>query len=59
MQIVLRAKSTDEGGIKGSFEKQLSELGGETEVVEEVDPYRVDTSDGWYFEAVRTYDVKL
>lgn len=59
MQMVLRAKSTDDGGIKGSFENQLAKLGTEAELIDEEGPYRVDSSDDWFFEVRRTYEVSF
>lgn len=59
MQLVLKAKSNDEGGITASFEEQLQKLGGEAELVDEKGPYRVDSSNEWYFEVERTYEVTL
>lgn len=60
MQVVLSAKSNEEGGIKGSFENQLAKLGVDgagAELLAEEGPYRVDSSNEWYFEIRRTYEV--
>lgn len=59
MQAVLRAKSNDEGGISKSFEDQLAKLGGKAELVEESEPYRVDSSSDWFFEVRRVYNITL
>ena len=58
-EITLTAKTTDEGGLKKSFEDQLAELGGTATLVSQVPPYRVETSDGFFFEAQRTYNIVL
>ena len=57
--IVLRAKSSDEGGLLASFEAQLAKLGGTATLISEVAPIRVETGDDYYFEAQRTYHVVL
>lgn len=57
--ITLTAKTTDEGGLKASFEKQLAELGGTATLIDEVDPYRVESSDSFYFQAERKYHIVL
>lgn len=59
MKVVLRANSSEEGGIKASFDSQLQALGGDAEFIEEEGPYRVDSSDTWYFEMTRTYEVTI
>lgn len=56
-EIELTAKTTDDGGFVGSFTRQLAELGGEATLLSERAPYRVETSDGFYFEARRTYRI--
>jgi hypothetical protein len=58
-EITLTAKTTDDGGLKTSFERQLLELGGNAELISEVAPYRVDSSDGFYFQAERKYKITL
>ncbi len=58
-EITLIAKTTDEGGLLGSFESQLAQLGGTAELLEEVDPYRVDSSNTHYFQAERRYKITL
>jgi hypothetical protein len=58
-EIILTAKTTDEGGLKGSFEAQLSELGGRSILLDEVPPFRVDSSNGSYFQAERQYKIIL
>lgn len=58
-EIELIAKTTDEGGLLGSFDAQLAELGGSASLVSEVSPYRVDSGNGFYFEARRVYRVSL
>jgi hypothetical protein len=55
--ITLTAKTTDDGGLAGSFTKQLSDLGGTATVLETGEPYRVDSSNGSYFESKNTYHV--
>lgn len=61
MKITLRANSSESGGIEDSFKSQLAELKAKkVELVDETEPYRVDSSDDkWYFEVRRTYDVTL
>jgi hypothetical protein len=60
MKIVLRARSNDPGGLSKSFENQLKELNAKkSELLSETDPYRVDSSDAFYFEARREYDVQI
>lgn len=59
MQIVLRANSNDPGGFKASFDAQLAKLGGKVTLVSEEGPYRVDSSDSYYFEMRRVYELKL
>lgn len=58
-EITLTAKTSDEGGLKESFESQLVQLGGVAELLDEVQPYRVDSSNGHYFQAERRYKITL
>lgn len=56
--ITLNAKTTDEGGLVGSFEAQLAEFGPATiTLVSQVTPYKVEQAGGFHFEAQRTYHV--
>lgn len=57
--VTLTAKTSDEGGIKESFESQLKTFGGEATLIDTTDAYRVDSSDGFYFEVQRTYNIAL
>ncbi len=59
--IDLTATTRDEGGILASFARQLDEFGPDAraELIGEMPPFRVDTSDGFFFEARRTYRVTL
>lgn len=57
--ITLTAKSTDTGGLSGSFKSQLAELGGTATLVSQVTPYRVASSEGNYFQAEQTYHIVL
>lgn len=58
--IELTARTTDEGGLRGSFERQLNELGGVASLTDQVGPYRVDSSDGvFWFEQRRTYHIVM
>lgn len=60
-EITLTARSIDKGGITGSFDAQLKELGAKKlELRTEEGPYRVDSSAGaFYFEVRRVYSVTL
>jgi hypothetical protein len=58
-EITLTAKSTDEGGILASFNRQLAELGGENTLLDETKPFRVNGSQESWFEASRTYRIVL
>lgn len=58
-EITLTAKTSDEGGLVGSFDAQLAELGGEATLISETPPERVNTGDNFHFQATRTYSITL
>lgn len=60
-EIELVARTTDQGGIAGSFVDQLSQFGENTEVelLNQVGPYRVDSSNTYWFEVRRTYRIVI
>lgn len=58
-EVVLVATTRDEGGMKVSFDRQVAEIGGEPTLLEEYQPYAVESSDGRYFEAKRKYKFVL
>ena len=60
-EIELVAKTTDPGGIVASFAGQLAAFGdtAEFEQISQEGPYRVDSSNGYWFEVRRTYKFTL
>ncbi len=58
-EIEITARTSDEGGIKGSIERQLAEFGGEATLLKQEGPYRVDSSGTYWFEVRQTYTITL
>ncbi len=58
--IELRGSSKAEGGMMGSIQAQLEEIGGQATLISEGTPYRVDTGDDqFYFEVRVKYHIVL
>lgn len=58
-EMELTATTKDPGGLVGSFQAQLDEFGGTSELLSETAPVRVDSGSTFYFQVVRTYRITL